>query len=99
MVLFKNNSYFSNLKENQIFGNFFYDEFLKEYDNAGLIIRTTAGVYLCYVNKKKLEIIPYSDFVADTYHRFIKIKYKDKVNENNKRDEMSSLNFMKKFKE
>jgi len=99
MVLFKNNSYYSKLKENQILGNFFNDGLLKDFDNVGLIIRTTAGVYMCFVNRKKLQIIPYSDFVADKYHRFIKIRYKDKVNLNNKKDEMSSLNFMKTLKE
>ncbi len=99
MVLFKNNSYYSKLKENEILGNFFNDELLKDFDNVGLIIRTTAGVYLCFVNRKKLQIIPYSDFVADEYHRFIKIRYKDKVNLNNTKDEMSSLNFMSDLKE
>lgn len=100
MLLFKYNSYLSKFKENSIFGDYLCDDYLRDMDNVGLIIRTTAGVYVCYVNKKKkMEIIPYSDFLADKYNRFIKIRYKDKVNEDNKRDERSSILFMKRLKE
>ncbi len=51
------------------------------YDDAGLILRTGQGLYICLVEKSKLDVMPYSDFVAHKNKRFIKIRFKDKLNE------------------
>jgi hypothetical protein len=50
--------------------------------------------------RKFLEIVPYSEFLSDKNNRFIKLRYKDRLNENNenRKEEMSSLKFMEKLK-
>ena len=69
-------------------------------DNAGLVIRTATGLYICYVKKWKLEIQTYSDFLADQTNLYVKIRFKDKLIEENEIREMKKMNslFFEKIK-
>ncbi len=84
---------------------FFRDVFnrkneLGELDNAGLILRTTGEVYVCYVKSPgKINIIPYSEFLSNNNLLMVKIRFKDKVkNETTADDKISNINFFQKIK-
>jgi hypothetical protein len=51
------------------------------YDDAGLILRTGQGLYICLVENKKLDVVPYSDFLAVGNKRYLKIRFKDNMKE------------------
>ncbi len=57
------------------FNNPLYGE---NFDNCGLILRTNAGLYVCYNRGGKTEIQTYSDFLADKAKIYIKIRFKEK---------------------
>jgi hypothetical protein len=79
-LIFKNGSFKSRLRENHLIGKYFYDPFLGEMDNIGLIIRTAHGLYVSYIHKGKIELIRYSDFLANKNNNYVKIRFKDKLN-------------------
>ena len=104
MILFKDSSIKSKLKDKLlplIVKYFPSENAYGELDNAGLILRTVGGAYVCYVKSpNKLEIIPYSEFLSDVKLRFIKIRLrdKDKVNKQIEDDKSNSVAFFHKIK-
>jgi hypothetical protein len=89
----------SRFKKNVLIGKYFLDEYLDELDNAGIILRTVQGVYVCFVKSPgRLEILPYSGFLARKAHKFIKIRLRDKLIVDYKEDKGKSVAFFEKIK-
>ncbi len=99
LVLFREDNFYSKLKRNKLIGSYFSEPLLGDIDNSGIIIRTSGGVYVCFVKQRgKLEILSYCDFLADNKNYFIKLRYKDKVRESSDEDNKNlSLSFFKKL--
>ncbi len=74
--MFKYDSFISKLKE-YLFNLGAIKNYNSNYDDAGLLLRTGAGLYVCLVENSKLNVVSYSDFVADKNKRYIKIRLKD----------------------
>ncbi len=75
------------------------DKYLDELDNAGIILRTVQGLYVCFVKSVgNLEILTYSEFLARKNHKFIKIRLRDKLIDDYKEDKVKSVAFFEKIK-
>lgn len=105
LILFKEGSFKYIVKDYLKLVPFVYDVFYKknelgELDNAGLILRTTGEVYVCYVKSPgNLSIVPYSEFLSNDKLRMVKIRFKDKVREETTTDDkVKNVIFFQKIK-
>lgn len=84
------------------------DPLCGEYDNIGLMLRTTGGLYVTTIDKGELNVLlfviiklrqitPYSDYLSDPKLIFAKIRFKENTS-NFKGKEVSSVSFFEEIK-
>lgn len=67
----------------------------------GLVLRTTNGVYVCYIKNrwKGIDIKLYQEFITEKKDSYVKLRIKDKLNlQKNEESKVSSVHFIEKLK-